>query len=1023
MRQLIDGLSRLTIIGIVIILIGILCLLITLLLRKKFKIAGLISALVTGVLLIFSGCFFIRQDISLRSTARQNTYIALEFLKDGNTELANYYPNRKDEDDFTSGAAKLVLEYMRGNASIAQLRNQSLQTLVKNDDQKKLQEKINKVAEDGSISDEEKLQKYEKYAKTIASSMLISKKDKEYAKDAYQDLGGSSLMYAMNADQSGMGYNSFDASQYGYNYGNTYYDSGNDDEEDDNNNSEDDEEDEDSKDKKRRSSKDDSGSERNLRAAVNRSLLIKNYDGALSSASTLVDKHGNAFNRLLLAEAIAEAVYTGDDIDTEALRAEKAPFGILEGSEAEKLESRIEELEDELGEKKRRKNQDDDNEEADKDEKDDMYVDEDDVDENDSSTTDQNSEDKAAARKELKELRNKQKYLYIYRAFNSIADIHTLNAKIVRAKLYYAMRDYDKAMEELQKAATSFSSKFTMNTKIENALNAVNEAAAKNGQNAGAYQTEAFQSNMSTLLSYAAGNMVGVGTSTLTKDFSKYIGTSQGDEKNSLSVSGIDLTQFPDITLTLGGTEQAVQEIADNAGTVHLRDTKQDIDSFTVLPQDEDSATTDVCVVVDESGSMDGQPMNDLKQALLEFNDQLNPEIALSIVGFEDDYSILCPLTKDRNQTYLTTEQLAGTGGTNIPAGIQGAIEALSGSANTKICLLMTDGQSSFDNNVLSEAVAAGITINTIGFGDVDEELLTMIAEQTGGTFVRADSSSDLINVYLSFVKVIGNSVKIQYTAKDTNQDILRYAFVHEDKNNLSTYYNYRFQKKETVTVQSVNPAVLTSYDIDPTRSYNSEIRLTLQGENLGLVQDVSINGKAATIGDRYTNYINITAPVNAFKAGWQTINCTLTDGSTLTLDHALAAGESIYARQFSYGNLKINSNYSLILPDNTLILGNPQLSDRDVNSGNETTDVNVEGLLYTSVDPNTAQMLMSDDYYYDHYNDRIAIAGSSVPGYGVVTMNYDDLAKTDYGQSYLVGGDFHLTSADGTHVEIVEGK
>lgn len=102
----------------------------------------------------------------------------------------------------------------------------------------------------------------------------------------------------------------------------------------------------------------------------------------------------------------------------------------------------------------------------------------------------------------------------------------------------------------------------------------------------------------------------------------------------------------------------------------------------------------------------------------------------------------------------------------------------------------MTDGQSSFDNNVLSEAVAAGITINTIGFGDVDEELLTMIAEQTGGTFVRADSSSDLINVYLSFVKVIGNSVKIQYTAKDTNQDILRYAFVHEDKNNLSTYYN-----------------------------------------------------------------------------------------------------------------------------------------------------------------------------------------------------------------------------------------
>ena len=43
----------------------------------------------------------------------------------------------------------------------------------------------------------------------------------------------------------------------------------------------------------------------------------------------------------------------------------------------------------------------------------------------------------------------------------------------------------------------------------------------------------------------------------------------------------------------------------------------------------------------------------------------------------------------------------------------------------------MTDGQSDIDMGVVQEAAAEHITIFTIGFGDVNDELLQSIADQT----------------------------------------------------------------------------------------------------------------------------------------------------------------------------------------------------------------------------------------------------------------------------------------------------
>ena len=62
----------------------------------------------------------------------------------------------------------------------------------------------------------------------------------------------------------------------------------------------------------------------------------------------------------------------------------------------------------------------------------------------------------------------------------------------------------------------------------------------------------------------------------------------------------------------------------------------------------------------------------------------------------------------------------------------------------------MTDGQSSIDLGAVQEAVDQGITIFTIGFGGAVDEVLQTIADMSGGQYIRADSSTELINVYSS---------------------------------------------------------------------------------------------------------------------------------------------------------------------------------------------------------------------------------------------------------------------------------
>lgn len=155
-----------------------------------------------------------------------------------------------------------------------------------------------------------------------------------------------------------------------------------------------------------------------------------------------------------------------------------------------------------------------------------------------------------------------------------------------------------------------------------------------------------------------------------------------------------------------------------------------------------------IALVVDRSGSMEGEPLEYVKRACGYVVDLLEPNDILSIVTFEEQVEVLVPARRVVNKTLLKEHinriQVGNT--TNLYDGIvvasQQIVSAMSPDHINRI-LLLTDGDPTagikdFNSIVgqVAEQKGRGITVTALGFGpDYNEELMAGIARRSGGNY------------------------------------------------------------------------------------------------------------------------------------------------------------------------------------------------------------------------------------------------------------------------------------------------
>jgi Ca-activated chloride channel family protein len=158
----------------------------------------------------------------------------------------------------------------------------------------------------------------------------------------------------------------------------------------------------------------------------------------------------------------------------------------------------------------------------------------------------------------------------------------------------------------------------------------------------------------------------------------------------------------------------------------------------------EDRAPLNLCIILDHSGSMNGRPLETVKQAAIGLVDRLAPGDRISVVAFDHRAKVLVPNQVIENPENIKKQinRLSADGGTAIDEGLKLGIEELAKGKRETVsqAFLLTDGENEHgDNNrcLKFAQVATGynLTLNTLGFGaHWNQDVLEKIADAGGGT-------------------------------------------------------------------------------------------------------------------------------------------------------------------------------------------------------------------------------------------------------------------------------------------------
>lgn len=249
----------------------------------------------------------------------------------------------------------------------------------------------------------------------------------------------------------------------------------------------------------------------------------------------------------------------------------------------------------------------------------------------------------------------------------------------------------------------------------------------------------------------------------------------------SLLVEQVNNDAFPSFALRLSAWDSNGLPLKDlKVEQISLKE-----DDGEVFYPDSVQANTDaplqVALVLDVSGSMEGQPLQDAKAASARFLDRLNADDQVAVIAFSDgvdpDSEVLDPqkeldFTNHIDLAYNLVDGLEAAGGTHLYNAASKAVRLFDGgSAGHRAVLLLTDGRNDPPNigdseSAIQLAVDAGIPIFVIGMGnEIDQSYLQRLASETGGLYRSAPGSADLASLFDNMADLLKTQYEVLFTS------------------------------------------------------------------------------------------------------------------------------------------------------------------------------------------------------------------------------------------------------------------
>lgn len=298
--------------------------------------------------------------------------------------------------------------------------------------------------------------------------------------------------------------------------------------------------------------------------------------------------------------------------------------------------------------------------------------------------------------------------------------------------------------------------------------------------------------------------------------------TSQGYGSEKRYDTGIDPDSPPHLSIAKSVSRQEIWQRTDARSprntTVFLNISGEGNPAINFNSQD-------VVFTIDCSTSMDqADPSYLRRDAAKSYVEELIPPDRAAVISFSDTAELVRGhhLSSDYSTINEDLNRLENKGQTNFSAAIELTNEEFidqGGDDREWVCILLTDGKpeplsTNITMDVLNETIDNNITIYTIGlyrFGSptqLDENLLTWIAQKTGGEYFVAEEADDLVAIYEKIAMRFRN-----YTAgfdpdplddEPMIRDVVPKGF-HIDYNSFSIYPDAIYVEENGTTVLEWN--------------------------------------------------------------------------------------------------------------------------------------------------------------------------------------------------------------------------
>lgn len=229
----------------------------------------------------------------------------------------------------------------------------------------------------------------------------------------------------------------------------------------------------------------------------------------------------------------------------------------------------------------------------------------------------------------------------------------------------------------------------------------------------------------------------------------------------AVHIRKIDVSTFPDVTLTASLPEGAA------ASDLTVTENGLPIQEFTVEGFGETGTGVDVVLVIDTSGSMQGEPIASAVAAALKFTTGLPDTVPVGIVTFADKAKVLVRPTTDHSEALSALGNLKAQGETALHDGVVLASRLLNADAQHNM-IVLSDGADTASRASLAKAAMsarkAEAAVFSVGLtsGEFDAAALRSLSQKGGGRYSPVNTA-DLSSVYSALASELTSQFVISY--------------------------------------------------------------------------------------------------------------------------------------------------------------------------------------------------------------------------------------------------------------------